>query len=181
MASVHHHFASLLRIDGVLLKICMFSYFFTVAWKCLFIPLLRDFGDLTPKWGVISTKVQNAHPCLERCVGLQNQLTDATHVHVRCQKLRYSGKLGICQEHLCHVIKFTFCTGKVSWGCSTFEVSSESVKCFRRWWGSKKFTFPIAKVLAYTTACTALQAVILLSLTNWTLIKAFYSAYSDVF
>ena len=61
-----YHCAKLCGIDAVVLIICMFFDFTSLAWKRLF--RSRKFnsgfwGILPPKWGAVSTKPKKAHPC----------------------------------------------------------------------------------------------------------------------
>jgi len=48
----------LVGIDDVVLMICMFSDFTSLAWKRLF-----TWGILTNKWGAMSTKPKKVHTC----------------------------------------------------------------------------------------------------------------------
>jgi len=54
---------NLVGIDAAVLIICIFFDFANFAWKRLFTPQNCFLGDLTHKWGAISTKPQKAHPC----------------------------------------------------------------------------------------------------------------------
>ena len=49
-------------IDAVVLTICTFFHFASLAWKRLFTPQ-NFFCFLPPKWGAMWTNTQKAHPC----------------------------------------------------------------------------------------------------------------------
>ena len=47
---------NLVRIDTVVLIRCKCWYLTSLAWKCLFMPDTRLLGDLTPKWGAVTSR-----------------------------------------------------------------------------------------------------------------------------